>query len=163
MTQWNEFILYSCGHPCLRVWVGGFRPYLAMDTFCPAHQFIPPKNCPWQGGLWENSPAGKHSQLSDLKGQSMLPEWTNPKLFFQPYGHPGLAFSTPDHCKAKASKTTNERSVGSHFSFSHVSLFDSCCAETVCCSLSLFDFGSVFGVLVCRLRRIVTRVLGLRS
>ena len=30
----ESLILSSCGHPCLRVWVGGFRPDLAMDNFC---------------------------------------------------------------------------------------------------------------------------------
>ena len=30
----ESLILSSRGHPCLRVWVGGFRPDLAMDNFC---------------------------------------------------------------------------------------------------------------------------------
>ena len=75
----------------------------------------------------------------------MLPEWTNPKLFLQLYGHLGLAFPTPDHCEAKASKATNVLSVGDH-SVLHMSVyFHSCRAVTEFCSLSLFDVGFVLG------------------
>ena len=72
-------------------------------------------------GLREISPAGKHSQLSNRKIVSMLPEWTNPKLFLQPYGHLGLAFPTPDHCEAKASKQPKSF-MSAIVQFSHVGL-----------------------------------------
>ena len=157
---WNEFILYSCGHPCLRVWVGGFRPYLAMDTFCPTHHFIPPKNCPWQGGLWgktvqlESIPNFRTWNVNQCCQNGQIPScFSNPMVTW-------VYLFDPWPCKAKASKTTNERSVGDHFRFSHVSLFISCRAETVYRSLSLFDDGLVFVFLVCRMRRLVSRVKG---
>ena len=45
LTQWNVFILSSCGHPCLRVRVGGSRwtyhgQFLSQPKLCPA------LNCP---------------------------------------------------------------------------------------------------------------------
>ena len=99
-------------------WVGGFRPFLPWTIFVPPSYLSHPKTALGKGGgLREISPAGKHSQLSNRKIVSMLPEWTNPKLFLQPYGHLGLAFPTPDHCEAKASKTTKELYVGDRSTF----------------------------------------------
>jgi hypothetical protein len=51
----ESLILSSCGHPCLRVWVGGFRPDLAMDNFCPTLYFVPPRICPGKGVVGKQS------------------------------------------------------------------------------------------------------------
>ena len=80
--------------PSLFKGLGGRVPSVS----CHGHFLSHPSLYPTQklplarGVVGENSPAGKHSQLSNMKCQSMLPEWTNPKLFLQPYGHLGLPF-----------------------------------------------------------------------
>ena len=51
------FILCSCGHPCLRVWVGGFTFVLVS----PWTSFVPTQTLSHPKLVWWNSPAGKHS------------------------------------------------------------------------------------------------------
>ena len=75
----------SCGHSCLRVWVGGFVLMVCHGQFSSLPKRYPTQNCPW-GGVKENSPAG--IAIPTIPSESeLLPEWTKLKLISGPRGH----------------------------------------------------------------------------
>ena len=148
----KNLILSLCGHPCLRVWVGGFRPDLAMDNFCPTLYFVPPKICPGKGGLWENSPAGKHSLLFIFLNhdEQCCQNGLLPKLFLQPFGHAGSTDFDPRPLRSKGeqNKPAIVPSVSNFIStmFGHSSFIFSDVGSAVYVKLDVWGFPFRFGV-----------------
>ena len=43
----EHLIICSCGHPCLREWVGGFVLMVCHGQFSSQPKLYPTQNCPW--------------------------------------------------------------------------------------------------------------------
>ena len=126
---WNEFILYSCRHPCLRVGWAGSVLILPWTIFVPPCYFSHPKTALGKGGLREISPAGKHSQLSNLKDQFDVARMDQSQTVSPTLWSPGSSVSDFRLLRSKGEQNNQRAFCRRSFSFSHVSLFSfmSCC------------------------------------
>ena len=61
----EHLILCSCGHSCLRVWVGGFVLMVCHGQFSSLPKLCPTQNCPWGG----------EREQSSWNSNSHYPKW----------------------------------------------------------------------------------------
>jgi hypothetical protein len=141
-------------------WVGGFRPYLAMDNFCPTLFFFPPKNCPWQGGVEGNQSSWKAFPTFRLERSIDVARMDQSLTVSPTLWSPGSSVLDPRPLQSNGEQN-NQRDFPSAIIQFHMSVYFVHVVLRPSFIVWVFlDVGLIFGLLVCRRRRLVARVWG---